>query len=147
MRTKLKYTVIKTREQYDEYCSMLEDLVDMDSDDESIVDEIDLLTALIETYDREHTIFNELDPVELLSSLMAVRNMKATELAQHLNTSRGNLSDILNYKRALSKDMIRKLSSLFKLSQEAFNRQYKLIESVSSAKSKSKKKKVLAYSH
>ncbi|MBK7965768.1 MAG: helix-turn-helix domain-containing protein [Bacteroidetes bacterium] len=147
MRIKLKYTVIKTREQYDEYCSMLEDLVDMDSDDESIVDEIDLLTALIETYDREHTIFNELDPVELLSSLMAVRNMKATELAQHLNTSRGNLSDILNYKRALSKDMIRKLSSLFKLSQEAFNRQYKLIESVSSAKSKSKKKKVLAYSH
>ncbi|MBK9636399.1 MAG: helix-turn-helix domain-containing protein [Bacteroidetes bacterium] len=145
MRTKLKYTVIKNREQYDEYCSILEDLVDMDSDDESIVDEIDLLTALIETYDREHTIFNELDPVELLSSLMAVRNMKATELAQHLNTSRGNLSDILNYKRALSKDMIRKLASLFKLSQEAFNRQYKLIESVSSAKSK--KKKVLAYSH
>ena len=146
MRTKLKYTVIKDREQYDEYCSMLEDLVDMDSDDESIVDEIDLLTALIETYDREHTIFNELDPVELLSSLMAVRNMKATELAQHLNTSRGNLSDILNYKRALSKDMIRKLASLFKLSQEAFNRQYKLIESVSSekSKSKSKKKKVLA---
>ena len=147
MRTKLKYTVIKNREQYDEYCSILEDLVDMDSDDESIVDEIDLLTALIETYDREHTIFNELDPVELLSSLMAVRNMKATELAQHLNTSRGNLSDILNYKRALSKDMIRKLASLFKLSQEAFNRQYKLIESVSSEKSKSKKKKVLAYSH
>ncbi len=142
MRTKLKYTVIKNREQYNEYCSILEDLVDMDSDDESIVDEIDLLTALIETYDREHTIFNELDPVELLSSLMAVRNMKATELAQHLNTSRGNLSDILNYKRALSKDMIRKLASLFKLSQEAFNRQYKLIESVSSAKSK--KKKVLA---
>ena len=145
MRTKLKYTVIKNREQYDEYCSILEDLVDMDSDDESIVDEIDLLTALIETYDREHTIFNELDPVELLSSLMAVRNMKATELAQHLNTSRGNLSDILNYKRALSKDMIRKLASLFKLSQEAFNRQYKLIESVTSEKSKSKKKKVFAY--
>jgi Predicted transcription regulator containing HTH domain len=44
-----------------------------------------------------------------------------------LNVSKGYVSDILNYKKGLSKDVIRKLADRFKVSQEAFNRPYKLI--------------------
>ncbi len=129
MKTELKYKVIKTREQYDEYCTVLDSLLENDSVDSILEDEIDLLTALIESYDRENTFFRELDPVELLRSFMSDRNMKAIELANYLESSGGNVSDILNYKKSISKEMIRKLAVLFKVSQEAFNRPYKLISS------------------
>jgi HTH-type transcriptional regulator/antitoxin HigA len=43
-----------------------------------------------------------------------------------LGVSKGLISDILNYKKGLSKEIIRTLSNYFKLSQEAFNRPYKL---------------------
>jgi HTH-type transcriptional regulator/antitoxin HigA len=65
---------------------------------------------------------------------MAERNIKPVELAALLDTSRGNISDILNYKKSLSKEMIRKLSQLFKLQQEAFNRPYTLSRNASSQK-------------
>jgi HTH-type transcriptional regulator/antitoxin HigA len=40
--------------------------------------------------------------------------------------SKGYVSDILHYKKGLSKEVIRKLAERFKLSQSAFNRPYKL---------------------
>ena len=52
--------------------------------------------------------------------------MKSVELAKLLNVSTGLVSDILNYKKGLSKEVIRVLANHFKLSQEAFNREYKL---------------------
>ena len=47
-------------------------------------------------------------------------------LAQLLNVSEGLVSDMLNYKKGLSKDTIRILSQKFKLNQEAFNKPYEL---------------------
>ena len=90
-------------------------------------DEIDLLTLLIEKWDAEHNTFDEMDPVRLLHSLMNGQNMKAKDLAELLDISKGYVSDILNYKKGLSKDTIRKLAARFKVSQEAFNRPYKLV--------------------
>lgn len=40
------------------------------------------------------------------------------------------LENILHYRRGLSKDIIRKLAELFKVSQTLFNRPYKLISPV-----------------
>lgn len=122
---KLKYTVVKTREQYDSYCNILEELLDGEIDD-SIQDEIDLLTLLIETYDEEHNLFEELDPIALLRSFMSENHLKAQQLVDLLGVSKGYVSDILNYKKGLSKEMIRKLAAHFKVRQEAFNRPYKL---------------------
>ena len=85
-------------------------------------DEIDLLTLLIEKWDAEHDSFGELDPIELLQSLMSEHNMKARDFLELLGVSKGYVSDILNYKKGLSKDVIRKLAERFKVSQEAFNR-------------------------
>jgi HTH-type transcriptional regulator/antitoxin HigA len=120
----LKYTVIKTDEQYKEYCNILEKL--LENDNEAATDEIDLLTLLIEKWDEENTSFNELTPVELLKSLMEENNLKAVDLANILELSKGTVSKILNYRKGLSKDTIRKLSAHFNMTQEAFNRSYKL---------------------
>ena len=123
----LKYKVITSKTQYKEYSNALEELVFSGAKDRNTKDEIALLTLLIEKWDEEHNTFEDVDPVQLLRSLMHEHNMKPKDLVQVLNISKGYVSDILNFKKGLSKEVIRKLASHFKTSQEAFNRPYKLV--------------------
>ena len=118
----IKYTIIKDIEQYNKYCDVLEDLISKDENQ----DEIDLLTLLIEKWDNEHDTFIDSDPIELLKALMDDNNLKAKDLVDILDLSKGTVSKILNYHKGLSKETIRKLSGFFKVSQEAFNRPYRL---------------------
>lgn len=118
----LQYTIIKDEEQYKRYCDILENLISQNKNQ----DEIDLLTLLIEKWDNEHDTFTDADPIELLKALMNDNNLRAQDLVEILNLSKGTISKILNYHKGLSKDTIRKLSDYFKVSQEAFNRPYKL---------------------
>jgi HTH-type transcriptional regulator/antitoxin HigA len=123
----LKYKVITSKAQYKEYSNKLEELVFSGAKDRNTKDEIALLTLLIEKWDAEYNTFDDLDPVQLLRSLMDEHGMKAKDLVVILDISKGYVSDILNYKKGLSKDVIRKLAENFKLSQESFNRPYKLV--------------------
>lgn len=123
----LKYKIIKTKSQYKNYCQQLENLI---LSGEGHSDEIELLTVLIEKWDEEHNTLNDLDPIELLKSLMKENGLKAKDLIVILGVSKSLVSGILNYKRGLSKENIRTLSKYFKVSQEAFNRSYKLIAEV-----------------
>jgi len=127
--TAIKYTIIKNREQYFAYCNQLQTLLNKEST-ATMQDEIDLLTLLIEKYDEENNSFKTTDPITLLRSLMNDHNLKPQDIAGLLAISKGYVSDILNYKKGLSKAIIRKLSEHFKVRQEAFNRPYKLISPV-----------------
>jgi HTH-type transcriptional regulator/antitoxin HigA len=126
---KLKYTVIKSDDQYFRYCKILEELVFQD--DDNLEDEIELLELLIHKWDEEHNNFEEVNPIELLESLMEDHEMKAKDLAEILGLSKGTVSKILNYQKGLSKESIRKLSMRFKMRQEAFNRPYPLVGKLS----------------
>ncbi|RXK83882.1 helix-turn-helix domain-containing protein [Filimonas effusa] len=125
----LKYKVITSKGQYKQYCDQLESLVFLSLKDKNVKDEIALLTVLIEKWDAEHNSFNQVDPIKLLHSFIRDHNLKAKDLVDILGISKGYISDILNYKKGLSKEVIRKLSVYFKVSQEAFNRPYKLVVS------------------
>ncbi len=122
----LKYTIIKSRKQYNEYCKTLEELPGSNDNNKDGRDEVEMLTLLIEKWDAEHSRFKDADPIELLHSLMHDRDMKAKDLAGILGVSKGLVSDILHYKKGLSKEIIRVLAHEFKVSQEAFNRPYNL---------------------
>ena len=122
----LQYKIIKTEAQYNRYCDTLEALVDNGRKTKAVQDEIELLTLLIEKYDADHNTFDDANPIELLKSLMKDHKMKAVDLAKLLNVSEGLVSDMLNYKKGLSKGTIRILSERFKLNQQAFNRPYEL---------------------
>lgn len=122
----LKYKIITSEKQYFKYCKALEDLVFTSQKTKSIKEEIALLNLLIKKWDDEHNAFAELNPIELLKSLMKDHKMKAYQLAQLLEVSEGLVSDMLSYKKGLSKESIRILAQHFKLNQEAFNRPYKL---------------------
>jgi len=122
----IKYRIIKTNAQYNNYCKTLEALVDSNKKIKAVQDEIELLSLLIEKYDEEHNTFDDADPIELLKSLMKDHKMKAVDVATLLNVSEGLVSDMLNYKKGLSKSTIRILSEKFKLNQAAFNRHYSI---------------------
>jgi HTH-type transcriptional regulator / antitoxin HigA len=122
----LKYTLIKSLTQYNSYCKALENLLEGSEKSINVGDEIEMLTLLIEKWDAEHSAFDEVAPIELLHSLMQDHKLKAKDLVGILGISKGLVSDILNFKKGLSKDIIRTLSEYFKVSQEAFNRPYRL---------------------
>lgn len=126
MMETLKYTVIKDARQYESYCTQLEQLVTAPQPTAATQEEIDLLTLLVETWDHAHATLPEADPIELLRSLMAGRQLLAKDLVAALGLSKGAVSDILNRRRGLSKEIIRRLASYFQVSQEAFNRPYEL---------------------
>jgi HTH-type transcriptional regulator/antitoxin HigA len=117
----LKYKIIKSENQYLEYCAKLEEALN-----NAEQDEIELLTFLIEKWDEEHNSFEDVNPIELLRSLLIDHKLKSKDLAEILGVGKGLVSDILNYKKGLSKEIIRTLSSYFCLSQESFNRTYEL---------------------
>lgn len=128
----LPYKVIKSLKQYNEYCAVLEGLVTDKKKTEAQQDSIDLLTLLIEKWDETHNTLGEADPVELLNFLMQQNKMKAVDVASELDISKSLVSDILHYRRGLSKEIIRKLASRFKVSQELFNKPYKLVSPANS---------------
>jgi HTH-type transcriptional regulator/antitoxin HigA len=87
---------------------------------------------LTEKCDNEHGKLKQLDPVALLKSLMKEYQIKAVQLAKLFNVSEGLISDMLNYKKG-SMNVIRILSSRFKMKQEAFNRPQELVSELKNA--------------
>lgn len=126
MMKELKYKVIVSANQYNRYCKLLEELVFLESKSRQIKDEIDLLTLLIETWDEKHRKSPKMDPVQFLYSLMEEQDLRPKHLSIILKVSKGYVSDILHYKKGFSKETIRILADYFKVSQEAFNREYEL---------------------
>ena len=122
------YTIIRSEDQYMVYCNDLEKLTAkyQNTPSDQLLDIIDTVTLLIEKYDEEHSQLNEVDPIQLLRSLMDENNLSQKSLADLLHISKGHLSDILNYKKGLSKNVIRLLAERFKVRQSAFNKPYKL---------------------
>lgn len=122
----MKYKIIKSLAQYNEYCNIHESLTI--KDDKKHNDEIELLELLIEDYDqrimREKT--DGLNPVELLRTLMKEGSISQTELAKSIDISRQLINDVLGYRRNISKELMKKLSNYFSMNQEAFSREYDL---------------------
>ncbi len=122
----LKYKVITSEKQYEKYCDTLHNLVFSEKKTKEIKEEIDLLTLLIESYDSKKRNWDTLNPVDLLRSLMQEQGVNSTTLAKTLEVNKSYISEILNYKKGISKELVRKLAAHFKVKQEAFNRPYKL---------------------
>lgn len=122
----LTYTIIKSDEQYDEYCSILKDLVSSSLDSQEAKDEYELLQLLISDWDDKHCNTAELNPVELVKSLKDDHGLNQTELAEIVGVGKSYISEILNYKKRMSKKMIRNIANHFKIRQEALNKPYAL---------------------
>ena len=122
----LKYKKIKNLEQYNKYCDRHAELIIKEK--EEAVDEIELLELLIEDYDRRIMAdkLEELNPVELLRSLLTDAEWSQSKFAKEVGVSRQLINDILVYRRNISKELVVKFADFFSMSQEAFSRNYEL---------------------
>ena len=124
----MKYKKIKSIDQYNQYCDRHEKLTFKDY--EGNIEEIELIQILIEEYESR-TIEKPkgLNPVEMIKYLIDENSLSKSQLAKKLSVSRQLITDILNYRRNISKTMVNKLSDRFCLNPSAFSKPYKLKDS------------------
>lgn len=120
------YSIIKTKEQYDMYCDRLEDVIENESNRDE--DEIELLSLLIDKYNTDQTAAYQLEmnPVELLIHLLSENQMTQAELARRINISPQLLTDIVKYRREITKSVAIKLGEEFAVKYYAFLKPYEL---------------------
>lgn len=73
-------------------------------------DELDILTTLVESYERTHFPIGAPDPVEFIKNIMEFMGIGQNGLADVLN-SRSRASEILNRRRPLTLDQIRRITN------------------------------------
>lgn len=89
-------------------------------------DELDILLDLVEHYENKHFPIAPMEPIELLRMHMETTARSQADLAALLG-SRPRASEVLNRKRALTVDMIHKLSSEWHIPADCLVRPYHLL--------------------
>lgn len=98
---------IKTKQDYKNALAELERLFDAHANTPD-GDYVEVLATLIGKYEEEHYPIDAPDPVEALEYFMESRGLTRSDLEKYIGGS-GRVSDVLNRKRGLSLNMIRKL--------------------------------------
>ena len=90
-------------------------------------DKLDILATLVERYENEHWPIDtsRVDPVDLLNYLVTEAGHTQAELAELLG-SRSRASEVLNRKRALTVEMIHRISTEWKVPAELLIKPYRV---------------------
>lgn len=88
-------------------------------------DQLEVLSMLVEAYEKANFPIAAPDPVEFLQYTMETRGLTRKDLEQYIGP-RGRVSDILNRMRPLTLDMIRRLSAGLGLSAAVLIQDYPL---------------------
>ena len=114
--------VIKTEKEYQAALSRLEEIFDSKKDTKN-ADELELLSLLIEKYQDEISPIDLPDPIEAIKFRMDQLGYKQKDLAEAIGL-KSRVSEILNKKRKLTIDMIRKLHDTLGIPTEVLIREY-----------------------
>lgn len=127
--TKLEYGSLLNRtlpavihnERENERCVALLEALDQQQRKLTAAEErlAELLTVLIEDFEEKTYALKPAPPVEILRELMQANNLKQRDLLDVFGTP-SIISEILNEKRSLTVEHIRKLSRRFHVSPEVF---------------------------
>lgn len=81
-------------------------------------DERDVLVTLIEAYEQKHYPIGPADPVEAIKFRMEQQNLTPKDLEPYIGSS-GRVSEVLNRKRRLSLQMVKKLHTGLRIPLES----------------------------
>ena len=112
--------IIRTEEENDRYIEALYQIEQRQvtwSPEEK--DLADLLTLLIEDFEEKHHALPKAPPLAVLQFLMDQHDLKQKDLAEIFGTP-SIVSEVMNGKRELNKEHIRRLSERFHVSPELF---------------------------
>lgn len=89
-------------------------------------DEADLLGLMIDEYEKKHYPIEAPDPIEAIKIRMEEMQLKQIDLVHEIG-GKSRVSEILNRKRKLTVDMIRKLTTRLNLSPGLLINDYQLM--------------------
>lgn len=118
----MKLKPIKTEKDYNQALERLDQIFDAKKGSEE-GDELDILGILIEKYEDENFPIDLPDPIEAIQFRMEQLNYNQTDLGKLLG-QKSRASEILNRKRKLSLEMIRKLSENLNIPSEVLIQNY-----------------------
>ena len=81
-------------------------------------DEREVLVTLIEAYEQKHYPIGSADPVEAIKFRMEQQNLTPKDLEPYIGSS-GRVSEVLNRKRRLSLQMVKKLHAGLRIPYES----------------------------
>lgn len=116
--------IIKTEEDYEAALDRLDKIFDAPEDSPDS-DEADLLALLIDEYEQKVYPIEPPDPIEAIRIRMEEMQLKQKDLADAIGGA-NRVSEILNRKRKLTVEMIRKLADKLKLSASLLIQDYTL---------------------
>jgi HTH-type transcriptional regulator/antitoxin HigA len=123
----MKIKPIKTEEDYRNALSEIERIFQA-QEGTSDSDDLDVLVALVEAYEKDHISIPTPDPVEVIAYFLESRKISKKKLAEILGTP-SRVSEVLNYKRSLSLKMIRNLHVALGIPAEVLISDYDLKDS------------------
>jgi HTH-type transcriptional regulator/antitoxin HigA len=118
----MKITPIRNEKDYQNAHKRLEVIFDAKKGTEQ-GDELEILSILIDNYENEHFPIGMPDPIEAIKFRMEQMGMKQKDLAEIFGF-KSRVSEILNKKRKLTLDMIRKLSANLHIPTEVLIQEY-----------------------
>ncbi len=116
---------IKTLSDYNAALAEIDRLFDSPPDTLE-ADQLEILTTLVEAYEEQHDPIPPPHPVEALLYYMQCRGLSQRDLEPYIG-SRAQVAEILNRKRALTIDMIRRLHEGLGISADVLIQSYGLI--------------------
>lgn len=114
-----KPEVVSSEQQNQVYIERLEKLTSQETVSPAEEKLIALLTVLVEEYENKHYPVPEAGPLDIIRHLMDAHNLRQKDLVDVFGTE-SIVSDVLNGKRDLAKDHIRRLSTRFHVSPSVF---------------------------
>jgi len=118
----MQWKVIKTEKDYQKALKRLELIFDATKNSKE-GDELELLSLLIDNYELKKTPIDFPDPIEAIKFRMEQLGYKQKDLEDALGL-KSRVSEILNKKRKLTLDMIRKLNVELGIPTEVLVREY-----------------------
>ena len=118
----MEWKVIKTELEYQKAIKRLEVIFDAKKGSKQ-GDELELLSLLIDMYEKEKYPIDLPDPIEAIKFRMDQLGYKQKDLAEVMGL-KSRVSEILNRKRKLTLEMIRKLTEVLGIPTEILVREY-----------------------
>jgi HTH-type transcriptional regulator / antitoxin HigA len=106
-KIKVSLKPIKTKEQYREYLQIIDSLVDC-SEGSPEEETLELISILVENYEAKHYPIEAPDPIDAIKIKMEEEGLKRKDLAPFFGSS-SRVSEVLNRKRPLTLEMIKKI--------------------------------------
>ncbi len=120
----MKIKPIKTEKDYEQALKRLEIIFDAEPNTHN-GDEAEILSMLIDNYENKHYPIEAPDPIEAIKIRMEEMNLKQKDLVGVIG-GKSRVSEILNKKKKLTVEMIRKLEKTLHISASVLVSNYKL---------------------